>query len=49
MALAVALEDKVIDTTTMVDTKKGVLSFYGKKVKDSKKGRVWKHLRRQSF
>jgi len=38
MALAVALEDKVIDTTTMVDTKKGVLTFYGKKVKDSKKG-----------
>ena len=38
MALAVALEDKVIDTTTMVDTKKGVLSYYGKKVKDSKKG-----------
>ena len=38
MALAVALEDKVIDTTTMVDTKNGVLSYYGKKVKDSKKG-----------
>ncbi len=38
MALAVALEDRVIDTTTMVDTKKGVLFYYGKKVKDSKKG-----------
>ena len=38
MALAVALEDRVIDTSTMVDTKKGVLSYYGKKVKDSKKG-----------
>lgn len=38
MALAVALEDKVIDTTTMVDTKKGVLTYYGKKVKDSKRG-----------
>lgn len=38
MALAVALEDKKIDTTTIVDTKKGVLSFYGKKVRDSKKG-----------
>ena len=38
MALAVALEDRVIDTTTMVDTKNGVLSYYGKKVKDSKKG-----------
>jgi cell division protein FtsI (penicillin-binding protein 3) len=38
MALAVALEDQKIDTTTIVDTKKGVLSFYGKKVRDSKKG-----------
>jgi cell division protein FtsI (penicillin-binding protein 3) len=38
MALAVALEDKVVDTTTVVDTKKCILSFYGKKVKDSKKG-----------
>jgi cell division protein FtsI (penicillin-binding protein 3) len=38
MALAVALEDKVIDTSTVVDTEKGVLSFYGKKVIDSKRG-----------
>ncbi|MDG1014169.1 MAG: penicillin-binding protein [Flavobacteriaceae bacterium] len=38
MALAVALEDKVIDTTTMIDTGKGVLSYYGKKVRDSKNG-----------
>ena len=38
MALAVALEDKVIDTTSMVDTEKGVLSYYGKKVRDSKRG-----------
>lgn len=38
MALAVALEDKKIDTTTIVDTKNGILSFYGKKVRDSKKG-----------
>ena len=38
MALAVALDDQKIDTTTIVDTKKGVLSFYGKKVRDSKKG-----------
>ena len=38
MALAVALEDKVIDTTTIVDTKKGVLFFYGRKVRDSKNG-----------
>ena len=38
MALAVALEDKVIDTTTIVDTENGILSFYGKKVRDSKNG-----------
>ena len=38
MALAVALEDKVIDTSSVVDTGKGVLSFYGKKVRDSKNG-----------
>ena len=38
MALAVALEDKVVDTTSMVDTEQGVLSYYGKKVRDSKRG-----------
>ncbi len=38
MALAVALEDKVIDTSDVVDTEKGILSFYGKKVRDSKNG-----------
>ena len=38
MALAVALEDKVVDTTSIVDTEKGVLSYYGKKVRDSKRG-----------
>ncbi|TXG39820.1 penicillin-binding protein [Seonamhaeicola maritimus] len=38
MALAVALEQKVVDTTTIVDTEKGVLTFYGKKVRDSKRG-----------
>ena len=38
MALAVALEDQKIDTTSIVDTEDGVLSFYGNKVRDSKKG-----------
>jgi len=38
MALTVALDDKVIDTSDVVDTEKGVLSFYGKKVRDSKHG-----------
>jgi len=38
MALAVALDDKVIDTSTIVDTENGILTFYGKKVRDSKNG-----------
>ena len=38
-ALMAALEDKVVDTTTMVDTEKGKLTFYGKyHVRDSKPG-----------
>ena len=40
MALAVALEDKVIDTT-IVDTKKCYL--FGRKVRDSKWG-LWKNF-----
>ncbi|PTM06973.1 MAG: penicillin-binding protein [Bacteroidetes bacterium] len=38
MALAVGLEDKVIDTSTVVDTENGILTYYGKKVRDSKNG-----------
>lgn len=38
MALVAALEDKVVDTSTVVDTGNGVYSFYGKKVRDSRKG-----------
>ncbi len=38
MALTAALEDKVIDTTDVVDTNGGVLTFYGKKVRDSRQG-----------
>jgi len=38
MALTVALDDKVIDTSDIVDTEKGIISFYGKKVRDSKDG-----------
>lgn len=38
MALTAALEDKVIDTSDVVDTNGGILSFYGKKVRDSKQG-----------
>jgi cell division protein FtsI (penicillin-binding protein 3) len=38
MAITAALEDKVLDTSDVVDTKNGVLSFYGKKVRDSRNG-----------
>lgn len=38
MAITAALEDRVIDTSDVVDTQKGVLTFYGKKVRDSKYG-----------
>lgn len=38
MAVTAALEDKVIDTSDVVDTNGGVLSFYGNKVRDSKNG-----------
>jgi len=38
MAMVAALDHKVIDTSTVVDTEKGVLSFYGRKVRDSKYG-----------
>ncbi|RIA08710.1 cell division protein FtsI (penicillin-binding protein 3) [Flavobacteriaceae bacterium MAR_2010_72] len=38
MAITAALEDKVLDTSDVVDTKNGVLTFYGKKVRDSKAG-----------
>ncbi|WP_199287702.1 penicillin-binding protein [Pseudotamlana carrageenivorans] len=38
MALAAAFEDKVADTSDVVDTEKGILTFYGKKVRDSKYG-----------
>lgn len=38
MAITAALEDKVIDTSDIVDTQKGVLSYYGEKVRDSKHG-----------
>ncbi len=35
MAVAAALEDKVIDTSDIVDTNNGRLTFYGKHVRDS--------------
>ncbi len=38
MALIAALEDKVIDTSTIVDTQKGRKRFYGRYINDSKHG-----------
>lgn len=35
MSMIVALEDKVIDTSAIVDTEKGVWSLYRKKIRDS--------------
>ena len=37
-SLMVALEDKVIDTSTVVDTEKGRIFIHGKKVEDSRRG-----------
>ncbi len=38
MSMIRALEDNVIDTSTVIDTKKGVLKIYGKKIRDSHRG-----------
>lgn len=38
MALMAAMEDKLVDTSTVVDTKQGVKTFYGRKIRDSKHG-----------
>ncbi len=38
MVMVAALEDKAIDSSTVVDTEKGVLTFYGKHVRDSRHG-----------
>ncbi len=38
MAFVAALEDKVIDTSTIVDTGGGSRIFYGRKISDSRKG-----------
>ncbi|GHC56539.1 penicillin-binding protein [Ulvibacter litoralis] len=38
MAMLAAMEDKVIDTSTVVDTRTGSKSFYGKTINDSHRG-----------
>ena len=37
-SLMAALEDKIIDTSTVIDTKRGVKNFYGRKIYDSHRG-----------
>ncbi|WP_340200144.1 penicillin-binding protein [Ascidiimonas sp. W6] len=49
MSLIAAFEDKVIDTSYVVDTEKGVLTFYGKKVRDSKYGGYGKITASKAF
>jgi cell division protein FtsI (penicillin-binding protein 3) len=38
IAMAVALEHKVLDTATLVDTQKGKVRMYGRTISDSKRG-----------
>ncbi len=38
MSVIAALEDKVVDTSTVFDTKNGKISYYGRNVRDSKYG-----------
>lgn len=38
MAIMAALEDKVVDTAYVINTRKGVKEFYGRKIYDSKYG-----------
>ncbi len=38
MSMVVALEDKVIDTSQIIDTEKGVIKFHGRSVRDSHEG-----------
>lgn len=49
MSVTAALEDKVLDTTDIVDTENGVLTFYGKKVRDSHHGGYGKITVAQAF
>lgn len=38
ISLTAALEDKVVDTSQVIDTKNGVVTYYNRKVKDSRPG-----------
>lgn len=49
MSMAAALEDKVIDTSTVFDTKKGMVQFFDRKVFDSKPGGYGKISAAEAF
>ncbi|MBT8272811.1 MAG: PASTA domain-containing protein, partial [Bacteroidia bacterium] len=49
MAMVAALEDKVIDTSKVVDTENGILTFYGRNVRDSKRGGYGKISASEAF
>ncbi|QWX84204.1 transpeptidase family protein [Cellulophaga sp. HaHaR_3_176] len=49
MSMVVALEDKVIDTNTVIDTEKGLYKVYNKTVRDSKWGGYGKVTAAKAF
>ncbi|NJW51968.1 penicillin-binding protein [Salinimicrobium oceani] len=49
MAMVVALEDKVIDTSTVVDTENGEMVIHRRKVRDSKRGGYGKISAAEAF
>ncbi len=49
MSMAAALEDKVVDTSYVVDTENGILTFYGEKVRDSRRGGYGKITASEAF
>lgn len=49
MSMVVALEDKVIDTSTVIDTEKGTYKVYNRTVRDSKHGGYGKITAAKAF
>jgi len=49
MSMAAALEDKVIDTSSVFDTEKGMVQFYDRRVYDSKRGGYGKISAAEAF
>lgn len=49
MSMVVALEDKVIDTSTIVDTEGGIFKVYGRSVRDSHRGGYGKITAARAF